>query len=138
MPDVAPAGVSVLVSIEVQPGKEEDYERVLNAMLAEAARFPGYRQAHVDRAGGRFGVQVEFGTAEQYQAWEVSPQRHRWAAQLPGLLAEAVEQRQLGNKALARSVLSPIGCEPLRRCPSYLIHLARSGRGCITHTVCLL
>ena len=28
---------------------------------------------------------------------------------------------------------SPIGCEPLRRCPSYLIHLARSGRGCITH-----
>ena len=31
--------------------------------------------------------------------------------------------------------LGPIGCEPLRHCPSYLIHLARSGRD-VSHTVC--
>ena len=56
----------------------------------------------------------------------------------PVLANRAIAAQPAGNKALARSVLSPIGCEPLRRCPSYLIHLARSGRGCITHTVCLL
>lgn len=90
-------GVAVHVTARPRPGSEIEYERVLNGMLTEAASFAGCLGTALTRDGDVFEVVLRFDTAQDYRDWEASPERHRWARQLVGLLAEASETRRLSG-----------------------------------------
>lgn len=74
--------VTVLVSRQVKPGCEPDFERVTETLMGVAAKAPGYLGAQLVRPGDEpdvldtlYHVVLAFDTAANLKHWEHSPER---------------------------------------------------------------
>ena len=74
--------VTVLISRSVKPGREAEFERVTQALMQEAARFPGYLGAQLIHPGEEpevddvlYHVVLAFDTQANLDAWHRCPER---------------------------------------------------------------
>jgi antibiotic biosynthesis monooxygenase (ABM) superfamily enzyme len=75
--------VTVLISRNVKPGCEADYERVTEKLMEAAARFPGYLGAQLVHPGedpsvedAMYHVVLAFDRQSSLDAWHASPERN--------------------------------------------------------------
>jgi hypothetical protein len=92
--------VTVVVSRQVRSGREADYEAWLQRLLHEAAGFPGYLGANIQRPapGGREYTSVfRFDSVENLRAFEQSEVRRRALAEVVDYVeADAVWRKLSG------------------------------------------
>lgn len=74
--------VTVLISRQVKPGCEAEFERVMDQIIATAATFKGYLGAHLVRPGDEQGVNdslhhvvMAFDSDASLETWQNSPAR---------------------------------------------------------------
>lgn len=109
------AGVTVSITRRALPGREREFEDVLQGITEAASRFPGYRGGRVFRPkrGSRdYRVVVTFASEQDLEDWQASEARQVWLADLEALteneafLANITGTLQARNFALA---LAPVG-----------------------------
>nr|MBA2520645.1 antibiotic biosynthesis monooxygenase [Chloroflexia bacterium] len=89
-PPAAADDPAVTLSIvrRVRPGREREYEQLLQATLAAAEAFPGFLGARLFRpAGGdrQYRTVLRFDRESSLRAWEESEPRQRWLDAAAGL-----------------------------------------------------
>lgn len=92
--------VTVLVKRRVKPGCEAAYETRLEALMEHTRRQPGYMGGTTMRPKGsvvEYTSVLRFDTLEHLNAFEHSPRRQEFAAEVADLVeADVVWQRQTG------------------------------------------
>ncbi len=93
------AGVTVVVTRRVKPGREADYEAWLARLLRDAAALPGYLGATVQRPGAtgarEFTSVFRFDTVAHLRAFEASDLRQRALAEVAHLVEADAAWREL-------------------------------------------
>ena len=72
LPPRLDSGVRITVNAVPKPGKEQEYGRVLDGMLAQARSWPGCRTAACFRTDTSFELSMVFDTPRHYSTWETS------------------------------------------------------------------
>ena len=78
----------MLYSRRVKAGREADFEAWARGIVAAARQFPGHLGASVlDAPGSReYHILFSFADRRSLRVWLESAERHRWLAQVEGLL----------------------------------------------------
>ena len=88
--DPATEPVTVVVSRSVRPGRERDFERWADDLIAVASTWPGFLGASVlkpGRGSQDFHLVYRFESPERLRAWDESRERVRWLERAEGFLA---------------------------------------------------
>jgi uncharacterized protein len=91
--------VTVTVARRVAPGREADFERWYDGIIAAASTFPGFLGAGAlrpHRAGQDWHVVYRFCSPAALRRWEESTQRREWLERGEHLMAETGVQRVTG------------------------------------------
>lgn len=83
--------VTAVITWDVTPGRERDFERWAHGLHQEAARFEGHRGATWLRAEGsrhRYYTVLDFSGERSLDAWLASPERRTWLDRLDGVARE--------------------------------------------------
>ncbi|MGY1602285.1 antibiotic biosynthesis monooxygenase [Geodermatophilus sp. SYSU D00815] len=99
---VATDGITVVVAREVAPGREQEFHRWVDELLAAARRFPGYLGSGVLQpiAGGSvWHVVYRFDSAERLAGWEGSTIRTRLLERGAEFMETVAERRLDGMEA---------------------------------------
>ncbi len=82
--------VTWVITHEVRPDRQDDFEDWLAGITDEVGRFPGREGVTVLRPGGEssteYVVVVRFACYEDLRRWEESPERAEWLTRLEPLL----------------------------------------------------
>lgn len=81
------APLTVIVTREVLPGREAEYERLMTGMQAAAAGFPGHMGGFLvrpepDASDGCWRTVFAFDSEAHLQAWSNSAERRQWLEQM--------------------------------------------------------
>jgi len=92
--------VTVVVTRKVKRGREQDYERWLDALIKEAAALPGYLGTNIHRPSGgsnEYTTVFRFDSIENLRRFEESDLRRRALAEVVDFVeADAVWQKLTG------------------------------------------
>ncbi len=84
--------VTWVITHQVRPGRQDDFEEWIGGIGDEAARFPGQEGMTVLRPSGESGTEyvlvVRFASYDDLRRWEESAERAEWLIRLEPLLAE--------------------------------------------------
>ena len=84
--------VTVVISREVRPGREADYEAWLEGISAEVARFPGHEGISIlrpaDHAFNEYVLVLRFVSYDDLGRWRGSPERRDWIDQLGAMTVD--------------------------------------------------
>ncbi len=101
LPAPDPGGpVTVVVSRRVRRGREPGYEAWLAGVLGAAKQFPGHLGANVVRpahSGGDYVLIFRFDNEAHLLAWERSPERAHWLAQVEPLVEGDVQRERISG-----------------------------------------
>ncbi|WP_128378133.1 antibiotic biosynthesis monooxygenase [Streptomyces cavernae] len=90
-------GVTTVFTWQVEPGREEDFQRWAQSGVDLAADFPGHQGVTWLRPQGRGGVYhgvLRFESPERMQEWLEHPERIEWIERADGIATEITEHRQ--------------------------------------------
>ncbi len=83
--------VTWVITHQVRPGRQDDFEEWIGGIADEAARFPGQEGMTVLRPGGESSTEyvlvVRFASYDDLRRWEESAERAEWLTRLEPLLA---------------------------------------------------
>lgn len=95
--------VTMIVSRRVRPGRESEYERWIEGIVAAAREFPGYAGTEVIRPGvggeREYVIVLKFSTYDQVKAWATSPERQEWLERAEPLTQDTTVQVVSGLEA---------------------------------------
>lgn len=81
--------VTLIVSREVLPGHEAEYEAWIRGITADALQFPGHLGAHIirpnDHQHPEYVIIFRFDSYDHLKAWEESEVRQRWRSHVAAL-----------------------------------------------------
>jgi antibiotic biosynthesis monooxygenase (ABM) superfamily enzyme len=81
--------VTISIARRIIPGREAAYEKWVKGITAEALDFPGHMGVNVLRPTSKSREYItifRYDSYEHMKAWEDSPNRSRWLAQLEGII----------------------------------------------------
>ena len=91
--------VTVIVSRQVKPGREADYEAWLQGVTRAAHQFPGYLGADVIRPGPagprEYTTIFRFSSLATLEQWEAFAVRREWMARVAELISAEATVRRL-------------------------------------------
>lgn len=89
-----------VVRRRAKPGCERAYEELIQAMFADAKKFPGYLAAELippEEQGGEYQIIQRFATEADLERWNVSDERGAWHERLRPVAEGDPEYRLLNG-----------------------------------------
>jgi len=74
-------GVTISVSLRIEPGRESEFDEFLDGITAAAEEFPGFMSVQAyrpTRGRGRYRVLLRFDSEGSLQRWRESDERTIW------------------------------------------------------------
>ncbi len=99
------AAVTISVALQVQPGREADFETFLEGIAGAARRFPGFLGVRVfrPRRGRRtYRVVLRFDSVRNLARWRDSEERQVWTARATELAEAPVRYTDITGTAQAQ------------------------------------